>query len=77
MDAAAGTTSYPDRTKTAFSPRAGLRYQLLSSLSLHGAVYDAFRAPNLAELFRKQISGTSITIPNPNLAPETAFGRAA
>jgi outer membrane receptor protein involved in Fe transport len=46
-------------------------------LALHGAVYKAFRAPNLAELYRKQISTTQITIPNPNLAPETAFGREA
>jgi outer membrane receptor protein involved in Fe transport len=77
IDAAAGTQTYPDRSKTAFSPRLGARYQLLSSLSLHGAVYKAFRAPNLAELYRKQISATSITIPNPDLSPETALGREA
>ena len=75
IDAAAGEQTYADRSKTAFSPRIGARYQLLSSLSFHGAVYKAFRAPNLAELYRKQISATSITIPNPNLSPETALGR--
>ncbi len=75
VDATAGTVSYPDRSKSSFSPRLGVRYQLLSTLSLHGAVYRAFRAPNLAELYRKQISTTSITVPNPNLAPETALGR--
>lgn len=77
VDASAGTTRYADRTKTAFSPRLGLRYQLISQLSLHGAFYKAFRAPNLAELYRKQISPTQITIPNPDLAPETAVGREA
>jgi iron complex outermembrane recepter protein len=75
VDAAAGTTTYPNRSKTAFSPRLGLRYQLLSMLALKGSVYRAFRAPNLAELYRKQISATSITIPNPDLAAETGLGR--
>ena len=75
IDAAAGAQTYADRSKTSFSPRVGVRYALLSNLSLHGAVYRAFRAPNLAELYRKQITTTTVTIPNPNLAPETAFGR--
>jgi len=77
IDVSAGTQAYPDRSKTAFSPRLGIRYDLLSSLSLHGAVYRAFRAPNLAELYRKQITTTTITVPNPNLSPETALGREA
>lgn len=77
IDAASGAVAYADRGKTAFSPRLGIRYQLLSSLSFHGAVYHAFRAPNLAELYRKQIAATQITVPNPDLAPETALGREA
>jgi iron complex outermembrane receptor protein len=77
IDAASGAVTYADRSKTAFSPRLGVRYQLLSNLSLHGAVYHAFRAPNLAELYRKQISATQITVPNPDLSPETALGREA
>ena len=39
------------------------------------AYYRAFRAPNLAELYRKQVSPTSITIPNPYLKAENAEGR--
>jgi len=77
IDAAAGAQTYQDRSKTSFSPRLGIRYALLSNLSFHGAVYRAFRAPNLAELYRKQITATTVTIPNPNLAPETALGREA
>ena len=77
IDAAAGAVSYPNRSKTAFSPRIGVRYQLLSKLSFHGAVYHAFRAPNLAELYRKQISATQVTVPNPDLAAETALGQEA
>ncbi|MEP6763779.1 MAG: TonB-dependent receptor [Gemmatimonadaceae bacterium] len=74
-DAAAGPTTYPDKSKTSFSPRVGVHYQLHPTFSLRGAVYKAFRAPNLAELYRKQISATSITIPNPDLKAETALGR--
>lgn len=69
--------SYPSRHQTTFNPRVGLRYQLLSNLAVHGAAYMAFRAPNLAELYRKQINaaGSQITLPNPSLAPERGVGR--
>jgi iron complex outermembrane receptor protein len=75
IDASAGDTTYANRSKNAFSPRLGARYQIIKGLSIRGALYEAFRAPNLAELYRKQISATSITIPNPDLSPEKAFGR--
>jgi outer membrane receptor protein involved in Fe transport len=72
------STVYGDSSKNAFSPRAGIRYQLTSSLSFHSAYYRAFRAPNLAELYRKQFSGTTqITMPNPYLKAENAEGREA
>jgi outer membrane receptor protein involved in Fe transport len=75
VDAAAGTVTYPNRSRASFSPRLGVRWRALPALSFHSAVYRAFRAPNLAELYRKQISPTQITLPNPELAPETALGR--
>ena len=74
-DAAAGTVSYANKSRSAFSPRLGMRFELTPSFSLHGAAYKAFRAPNLAELYRKQISATQVTVPNPDLAAETALGR--
>ena len=69
--------SYASRHQTTFNPRIGLRYQVLSNFALHGAAYFAFRAPNLAELYRKQINaaGNQITLPNPSLAPERGLGR--
>jgi outer membrane receptor protein involved in Fe transport len=69
--------SYASRHQTTFNPRVGLRYQVLSNLAIHGAAYMAFRAPNLAELYRKQINATAsqITLPNPSLAPERGVGR--
>ncbi len=74
-DAAAGPTIYPNKSKTSFSPRFGAVYQVVPAFALRGAVYKAFRAPNLAELYRKQISATQITAPNPDLKAETAVGR--
>lgn len=72
---AGGTHNYPSKSVSFFSPRLGLRYQVIPSLSFRAAAYRAFRAPNLAELYRKQISSTSITLPNPELRPESALGR--
>lgn len=77
---AAGVRSnatYPNKTAGAFSPRLGARYQLTSTFAVRGAVYKAFRAPNLAELYRKQLSSSSITIPNPQLSAENALGHEA
>jgi iron complex outermembrane receptor protein len=70
-------TTYADKSAGAFTPRVGARYQLHSTFSVHSAVYKAFRAPNLAELYRKQVSSTQITVPNPSLSAETALGREA
>ena len=74
---AAGTTRYPDATRNHFSPRVGATYRLGSALTLRGAVYDAFRAPNLSELYRKFVSGTNSNQPNPALRPESARGQEA
>lgn len=74
-DATAGNTVYDNKSKTSFSPRFGAVYQIVPQFALRGAVYKAFRAPNLAELYRKQISPTQITAPNPDLKAETAVGR--
>jgi iron complex outermembrane receptor protein len=71
------TTSYGDSSKNAFSPRVGIRYQVFSTFGVHVAYYRAFRAPNLAELYRKQVSATQITVPNPYLSSENAEGREA
>jgi outer membrane receptor protein involved in Fe transport len=76
-----GTTvvQYPDSSRSRLSPRVGLRYQVVRSLSFHAAYYEAFRAPNLAELYRKQINANAsqITLPNPYLGAESARGREA
>jgi outer membrane receptor protein involved in Fe transport len=72
---AVGTTTYPDETRSHFSPRVGATYQVTSFLSLRAAAYDAFRAPNLAELYRKFVSGGNTNFPNPQLRPESGAGQ--
>jgi iron complex outermembrane receptor protein len=72
---ASGTTTYANQTRGHFSPRVGATYQVTPSLSLRAAAYDAFRAPNLSELYRKFVSGTNTNFPNPQLQPESGKGQ--
>jgi outer membrane cobalamin receptor len=70
-----GNTVYPDESYDHFSPRIGAAYRVSSMLTLRGALYDAFRAPNLAEMYRKFVSGPNTNLPNPALRPESARGQ--
>ncbi|MGH9601275.1 MAG: TonB-dependent receptor, partial [Terriglobales bacterium] len=67
-------TSFPDRTETAFSPRAGLLYQVHPRVSLSAAAYRAFRAPTLNELYRGFRVGNVVTRANPDLRAERLTG---
>lgn len=69
---ASGRATLANQTRSAFSPRVGVQWQALSQLSLHAASYKAFRAPNLAELYRRQVSPSTVSLPNPGLKPEYA-----
>lgn len=74
---AAGVTTggeLPASEKSAFNPSLALRYELNDRLSLRGAAYKAFRAPGFNNLTRTFGTGTSTTIANPDLAPETLTG---
>lgn len=74
---AAGVTTggpQPDNRKSAFNPSAALRYVLTDDLALRGGVYKSFRAPGFNNMTRTYGS-PSPTIANPNLGPETLFGR--
>ena len=64
----------PDSHKASFNPSFALRYDVDDDVSLRGAVYRSFRAPGLNNLYRSFSSTTSITIANPQLAPETLTG---
>jgi outer membrane receptor protein involved in Fe transport len=71
------TTAYPSAVRRHFSPRVGAAYRVSPVLSLRAAAYDAFRAPNLSELYRKFVSGTNTNLPNPALTPESGVGQEA
>jgi outer membrane cobalamin receptor len=74
IDNAGADTSYENRSRAAFSPRLGARWQVVKSFAVHAAGYRAFRAPNLAELYRRFRSGANQNLPNPGLKPEYATG---
>jgi outer membrane receptor protein involved in Fe transport len=70
-------TPLADRDESAFSPRGSLLLKLARRVSLTGAVYRAFRAPTLNELYRPFRVGNVLTIANSDLSAERATGREA
>jgi outer membrane receptor protein involved in Fe transport len=66
--------TFPDRMRTATSPRIGARYTPLPWLALRGGLYEAFRAPTLAELYRQSSVEDLVLIPNSRLRPEFLQG---
>lgn len=67
-------TAFEDRTRIALSPRLAARFEVDPALALRGAVYRAFRAPTLNELYRPFQVGTVQTAANPDLEAETLTG---
>ncbi len=67
-------TRFPSRSYTAISPRLSFRYQLWPWLALHGAGYQSFRAPTLAELYRQSSVEDLVLRANPHLRPEHLEG---
>ena len=68
------STTFPDRTETAFSPRVSLLKNLSHGTSLNVSVYRAFRAPTLNELYRNFRVGNVLTLANPALTGEHLTG---
>jgi outer membrane receptor protein involved in Fe transport len=67
-------TVFPERTETAFNPRASIMYRASDSLSLFVSGYRAFRAPTLNELYRAFRVGNVLTLANSNLQAERLTG---
>lgn len=70
----ASVMSFPDRSETAFSPRASVLYSPTEGFSLHASGYRAFRAPTLNELYRAFRVGNVLTLANENLRAERLAG---
>jgi outer membrane receptor protein involved in Fe transport len=64
--------NFPNRNKTAFSPRVAALYQINDNFSLYGAYSKSFRAPTLNELYRAFRVGNVLTQANENLKAERA-----
>src|SRR5688500_16643774 len=56
------------------APRASVSWRASESTTLRGTVFNAFRAPTINELYRGFRVGDITTLPNPQLAPEDAWG---
>jgi outer membrane receptor protein involved in Fe transport len=69
-----GSGIQPDRDKNSFDPRLALRYRINSTVALRGAVYRAFRAPTLDNLYRGFSTTSGTFLPNSQLGPETMVG---
>ena len=70
----ATTQTFPDHARTATSPRLGVRYEPWTWLTLRMGLYEAYRAPTLAELYRQSSVEDLILLPNPKLSPEFLEG---
>ncbi len=78
MDAPTGgpasEVTFPAHLRTATSPRLGVRYDPVKWLTLRAGLYEAFRTPTLAELYRQSSVEDLVLLPNPNLTPEFLKG---
>jgi iron complex outermembrane receptor protein len=64
--------SQPRITASVFSPKASLAWQISPNWSLTGSWGEAYRMPTVTELYQAITTGTTLTVPNPNLRPERA-----
>jgi outer membrane receptor protein involved in Fe transport len=60
---------------SSLDPSLGLKYYVNDYLDIRAAAYRNFAAPGMNQLYRTYLSGSSLTIANPNLAPQTNFGQ--
>ena len=61
-------------TRAAFNPRGDVLFKATDWLHVRAAGYRAFRAPTLAELYRRSQVEALVLLPNPNLSPERLNG---
>jgi outer membrane cobalamin receptor len=69
-----GRTGGDSQDRTPVSPRLDASFALSSNTRLRGAIYKAFRAPTLNELYRNFRAGDTLTQANNALAPEKLTG---
>ncbi len=67
-----GTTAFPDRSETAYSPQAALLYYANDQVSVYASASSGFRFPTLNELYRSFRVGNVNTLANADLRAERA-----
>ena len=65
-------TSFPDRDRSAVSPRGSLLFRVNRNISLAASASGGFRQPTLNELYRSFRVGNVLTLSNENLRAESA-----
>ena len=68
------TTNFSPTSNIQVNPKLATRYQITEPLAIRAAVYRAFRAPTLDNLYRNFQSPGFNLVSNPFLAPETMVG---
>ena len=76
-DTPGGLGRVPRRHSSDVDPRLSIRYQLPAGFALRGAVYRAFRAPTLDNLYRSASVPGYVLYSNAALKPETLEGAEA
>jgi len=62
----------PRISASTLSPKASLAWQMSDDWRLTGSWGVAYRMPTVTELYQAITTGTTLTVPNPNLKPERA-----
>jgi iron complex outermembrane receptor protein len=66
------SVAQPARARAALSPKATLRWLPGDGWSLTASAGQAWRFPTVSELYQAVSTGPTLTVPDPNLAPERA-----
>jgi iron complex outermembrane receptor protein len=74
-DSAAASVAYPERTLSAWSPKASVSYAADNGWLLKASAGKGVRFPTVSELFQGSVSGNAIVNNNPDLRPERAFAK--
>lgn len=67
------SVTQPGLSANAFSPKATLRWTPDDHWSVTGSFGQASRFPTVTELYQTVTTGPTLTVPDPNLRPETAW----
>ncbi len=65
----------PERKADGFSPKATLEWNITNAWAAKFSFGKAYRFPTVGELYQAITTGTTLTVPNPDLKPEQALSQ--